>query len=131
MPEDKPPRGGGETILIAEDEPVLILMLTDVLEELDHDVVAASSGQQALNIVKSIEPIDLLLTDVVMPGKIGGFELEHRVREIHPTFPVIYTSGYTGFAASEMGSVQAPLIPKPATPAELANLIAQALSQPH
>ncbi|MEM7717921.1 MAG: response regulator, partial [Pseudomonadota bacterium] len=93
MPEDKPPRGGGETILIVEDEPVLTLMLTDVLEELGHDVVAASSGQQALNIVKSIEPFDLLLTDVVMPDKIGGFELEHRVRKIRPTFPIIYTSG--------------------------------------
>lgn len=131
MPDDEIHRGNGETILIAEDEPVLTMMLTDVLESLGYNVVAAGSGQQAMLLVEAGEAFDLLLTDVVMPGKIGGFELARRVRDLRPNMPVIYTSGYTGFTVSEMGSVQAPLIQKPAAPAELAEAISQALHQHH
>ncbi|MGR3515075.1 MAG: ATP-binding protein [Paracoccaceae bacterium] len=128
MPQDLIARGGGETILVAEDEPILILMLTDVLQELGYKVVTAKSGQEALDIVERGNDFDLLLTDVVMPGKVGGFELARRVRALRPGVPVIYTSGYTGFTSSEMGEVQAPLIQKPAPPAELAEAISQALA---
>ncbi len=129
MPPEAIEKGGGETILIAEDEPVLTMMLRDVLEDLGYKVLAANSGQQALRLVQSGKQFDLLLTDVVMPGEIGGFELARMVREIRPDVPVIYTSGYTGFTATEMGEVQAPLIQKPAPPAELARVIASALSK--
>jgi len=126
--EDKIILGGGETILVAEDEPILTLMLTDVLQALGYDVVTAKSGQEALELVENGVAFSLLLTDVVMPGKIGGFELARRVRALRPGVPVLYTSGYTGFTSTEMGDVQAPLIQKPAPPAELADAIAQALS---
>ncbi len=129
MPPDEIERGGGETILIAEDEPVLTMMLRDVLEDLGYKVLAANSGQQALRLVESGKAFDLLLTDVVMPGEIGGFELARLVREVRPNVPVIYTSGFTGFTATEMGEVQAPLIQKPAPPAELARIIASALAK--
>lgn len=129
MPEDSILRGGGETILVAEDEPILTLMLTDVLQDLGYDVLTAKSGQEALEMVEGGAAFDLLLTDVVMPGRIGGFELARRVRALRPGVPVIYTSGYTGFTSTEMGDVQAPLIQKPAPPTELADAIAHALSQ--
>lgn len=128
MPREEIEMGHGETILIAEDEPMLTHMLTDVLEDLGYTVVAASSGQQALALVEQGTEFDLLLTDVVMPGKFGGFELARLVRKLRPEVPVIYTSGYTGFTASEMGEVQAPLIQKPAAPSELAKMISAALS---
>ncbi|MEM6385526.1 MAG: ATP-binding protein [Pseudomonadota bacterium] len=128
VPEEEIQLGSGETILIAEDEPILTDMLTTVLKNLGYFVLAAESGQHALELVENGATFDLLLTDVVMPGNIGGFELARRVRALHPEIPVLYTSGYTGFTATEMGAVQAPLLQKPAPPGELAKAIAQALA---
>ncbi len=130
VPEGEIPQGNGERILLAEDEPVLTQMLKHVLQDLGYEVFTASSGQLALDLFKEEENLfDLLLTDIVMPGKIGGFELARRVRELRPDIPVIYTSGYTGFTASEMGEVRAPLIQKPAPPSELAELVALMLAE--
>ncbi len=128
LPEEKIERGNGETLLVVEDEGHLLEMITDVLDDLGYTVVSANSGDEALRLVDEGQDFALLLTDVVMPGTIGGFELARRVRERRPTMPVIYTSGYTGFTVSEMGDVQAPLLQKPAPPAELANTIVQALA---
>ncbi len=121
-------QGAGETILVVEDEFMLLSMMTDLLEKLDYDVVTATSGQQALDLITSGATVDLLLTDVVMPGKLGGFELARLARETRPDLPVIYVSGYTGFTASEMGAVSAPLLQKPAPADELARAIANALN---
>jgi len=65
----------------------------------------------------------------VMPGAFGGFELARRIRAVYPKVAVIYTSGYTGFTANEMGDVQAPLLQKPAPPAELAEALSQVLAK--
>ncbi|WP_227270788.1 transporter substrate-binding domain-containing protein [Roseobacter weihaiensis] len=129
VPEEQIAQGSGETILVVEDELQLLVMITDVLEDLGYEVISARSGQDALQMIADGEEFDLLLTDIVMPGKIGGFELARRMRALRPDVPVIYTSGYTGFTASEMGEVQAPLLQKPAPPAELAEAISQALSK--
>ncbi|MGC3939299.1 transporter substrate-binding domain-containing protein [Roseobacter sp. EG26] len=127
--EDKAPvPGGGETILLVEDEPDLLVMMQNVLEDLGYQILLAQSGEQALTLVDAGSQFDLLLTDVVMPGSIGGFELARQLRERRPEVPVLYTSGYTGFTATEMGEVQAPLLQKPAPPAELAEAISKALA---
>lgn len=122
------PEGQGQRILLVEDEFMLLTVMTDALEGLGYEVIGATSGQQALDIVQSGEAFDLLMTDVVMPGAFGGFELARKVREHFPQVPVIYTSGYTGFTMQEMGDVQAPLLQKPTAPAELARALAGALS---
>ena len=127
MPKEVPMAGQGQTILMVEDEVDLIKVMTAVVEDLGYAVITAKSGQEALDIVASGARLDLVLTDVVMPGKIGGFELAKRVRARQPDLPIIYTSGYTGFTASEMGDVQAPLLQKPAPPEDLAEAIAKAL----
>ncbi|MEM1362897.1 MAG: response regulator, partial [Pseudomonadota bacterium] len=127
VPDEPPPRGNGETILVAEDELQLLKILTEVLEDLGYRVTSARSGQEAIDLIRQGQHVDLLLTDVVMPGQIGGFELARRLRAERPHLPVIYTSGYTGFTASEMGDVQAQLLQKPATPQELSEAISAAL----
>lgn len=124
-------QGLGQTLLVVEDEVQLLLMITDVLENLGYKVLGAKSGEEAMQLIKDGAEFDLLLTDVVMPGKIGGFELAKQVREILPNIPVIYSSGYTGFTRSEMGKVQAPLLRKPAAPNVLAEAISSALVQPN
>ena len=122
---EPPAKGAGETILLVEDELALRMMMSDVLEDLGYGVIGARNGEEALNLIDAGESFDLLLTDVVMPGSIGGFELARRVREQLPDMPVIYTSGYTGYTAEEMGIVKARLLQKPVSPTELAQAIAQ------
>ena len=119
--------GNGETILLVEDERELLAVMKTALEGLNYKVASAYSGQEAIDLIEGGQAFDLLLTDVVMPGKVGGFELARWIRERLPEVPVIYTSGYTGFTRSEMGEVQAPLLQKPAPQADLANAIRNAL----
>lgn len=121
-------RGKGETILLVEDERPLLQMMTELLQEMNYRVLPARSGSEALDVIQSGKPIDLLLTDVVMPGGIGGFELALRVREMLPDVPIIYTSGYTGFNLADMEGAEAVLLQKPASPAAIGAAIAQALN---
>lgn len=125
--DDQPVLGRGEAILVVEDEPHLLLLMSSVLEGLGYSVTTATSGDQALELIENGEVFDLCLTDVIMPGGIGGFELARRLKLVSPDLPVIYTSGYTGFTKSEMGDVQAPLLQKPTPTDELAGAIATAL----
>jgi len=130
MERRQPAKGHGERILLVEDEPRLLSMMSEVLEDVGYSVIEANSGQDAINAMEEGIAFDLLLTDVVMPGAIDGFELAKRVRARYPDMPVIYTSGYAGFTAFEMGEVQATLIQKPASPEELAAAIQTALTAP-
>ncbi|KII11401.1 transporter substrate-binding domain-containing protein [Phaeobacter sp. S60] len=120
-------KGGGEIILLAEDEPDLREITCDMLTELGYRVLPVGSVQQALDMLDHRTRFDLLLTDVVMPGPLGGFELADRVREIHPAMPVVYTSGYTGITPAKTGPAARPLLHKPVHPKDLAAAIAKAL----
>ena len=112
--------GKGETILIVEDEDTLLEQLDEFLEELGYKTLQAASGRIAMDMIDAGARADLVLTDIVMPGGIGGFELARLARGIMPDVPVIYMSGYTGFSDEEMGEVIAPLLPKPSSPAATA-----------
>ena len=129
-PEPKAlPRGQGETILIIEDEPNLRIVMRDMLEALGYRSISAQSGAEALQILEAHRDFDLLLTDIVLPGGTGGFEIARIFRKHQPGLPIIYMSGYTGFTEEEMGDVVAPLISKPCLPAEMANAIRTALDK--
>ncbi|MEO9462832.1 MAG: ATP-binding protein [Marinomonas sp.] len=119
--------GKGETILIAEDEEFLRDQLGELLKELKYNVLEAESGRDAVAMLKAGAKPDLILTDVVMPGGIGGFELARLAREIMPLVPIIYMSGYTGFTDEEMGAVIAPLLPKPSSPSVISGQLRAAL----
>lgn len=121
------PRGRGQTILLVEDEATLLAMMRETLQMLGYNVISAPSGRNAVELIEAGTKFDLLLTDVVMPGGIGGFELARDVRQRFPDMPVIYMSGYTGFSDEEMGEVVAEMVPKPSAPSEIATKIWQAL----
>ncbi len=108
--------GKGETILIVEDEESLLEQLNELLKELNYKTIQARSGQAALDMLRAGLKVDLILTDIVMPGGIGGFELARLARGLNPDLPIIYMSGYTGFSDEEMGEVVAPLLTKPSSP---------------
>jgi two-component system cell cycle sensor histidine kinase/response regulator CckA len=109
---------GTETILIAEDDTSIRKLLVDILEPLGYRVITAFSGTDAVRLVEtSHTPVDLLLTDVVMPG-MGGKELAQIFQSIYPHIKVLFMSGYTeeiiiqhGVEQDGVAFIQKPLIP--------------------
>ena len=87
--------GGSETVLVVEDDEDVRGTVVDLLSELGYRVLRAKDAQSALAIVESGVPIDLLFTDVVMPGPLGSPELARKARERLPNIAVLFTSGYT------------------------------------
>ena len=85
-----------KTILLVEDEDMLRGLIRELLEIKGYAVLEASQGVEALDLLKEKgEPVDLVLTDVVMPH-MSGSELVERLRKEQPTLRVIFMSGYTG-----------------------------------
>jgi CheY-like chemotaxis protein len=89
-------RTGTETILVVEDEDAVRLLVVNLLERHGYTVLQAASGAAALELwQRARDPIDLLLTDLVMPGAMTGRELAGRLRADDPALKVVYTSGYS------------------------------------
>ncbi|WP_112186250.1 response regulator [Ralstonia sp. GX3-BWBA] len=89
------PMGGRETILVVEDDTDVRLTAVDMLSQLGYRVLTAANGEAALELMNSDTPIDLLFTDVIMPGSIKGGELSIRAAQRVPPLPVLLVSGYT------------------------------------
>tara|TARA_R110000868_G_scaffold23357_3_gene94341 strand:+ start:3804 stop:7055 length:3252 start_codon:yes stop_codon:yes gene_type:complete len=90
-----PVRGGTETILVVEDDDDVRTTVVELLSELGYRVLRAKDGTSGLAIVESGVPIDLLFTDVVMPGPVQSRDLARRAQERIPGLAVLFTSGYT------------------------------------
>jgi len=121
---------GTETILIAEDEDALRQMVGQSLEILGYHVLEASSGAQAIEVWDRCgRSIDLLLTDMMMPGTIMGGELAARLKERSPGLKVIYTSGYSpGMAGQDLSLLEGRnFLPKPFSIGKLAQLVRECL----
>jgi PAS domain S-box-containing protein len=118
-------KGGSETILIAEDDDEVRSMAIDMLRELGYRVLTAKDAASALTVVESGVPIDLLFTDVVMPGLLKSPELARKARQRLPSIAVLFTSGYTENAIVHGGRLDAgvELLPKPYTREALARKI--------
>jgi PAS domain S-box-containing protein len=90
-----PATGGSETVLVVEDDEDVRGTVIDMLSDLGYRVLKARDAQSALAIVESGIPIDMLFTDVVMPGPLRSPELARKARERMPNIAVLFTSGYT------------------------------------
>ena len=84
----------GTRVLVAEDEEPVRKVICEVLRGIGYTVVDAGSGDEALSLFHEAENIDVLLTDIVMPGEVQGPALAKRLREIRPELPVVFMSGY-------------------------------------
>jgi CheY-like chemotaxis protein len=125
-----PVRGGSERILIAEDDAVLRALTIRTLAELGYRCRSADSAEEALAILRSGEAVDLLITDVVMPGMSGGSLGKHLDRE-RPGLPILYISGFAGEDVIGRGLLAAnrPFLQKPFTPDELARKVQEVLDR--
>ena len=91
---------GPLTILAVEDDPLILLNLVAMLEDLGHKVIKASSGQDALRQLAGAEPVDMLITDHSMPGMTGA-ELARRVAAERGALPIVLASGYAELPSGE------------------------------
>jgi len=126
-------RSGRETVLVAEDENDLREMVVQVLKIQGYTVLEAVSGQNALEVWdRASRPVDLLVTDMVMPGGILGGELAERLVEKSPTLKVIYTSGYSpGMAGKDVSLLEGRnFLPKPYSIGKLAQFVRECLDSP-
>jgi signal transduction histidine kinase len=123
------PRRGRETILLVEDEPDVRRFIRDVVEDLGYRVLEAAGPKIARATAAAHDgPIDVLLTDVVMPEE-SGLVLAAALRESHPGLRVIYMSGYTDAAVrGGSGEPDVPFLQKPFAPIDLAAAIQKVLA---
>ncbi|HEY6442444.1 MAG TPA: PAS domain S-box protein [Candidatus Acidoferrales bacterium] len=122
---------GKETILLAEDEASLRKLTRTTLEQSGYKVLEAKDGVEALSVSEACDlPIDLLLTDVVMPG-MGGRALAEELTRRRPEMRVVYMSGYTGQGVGTQGPIDpgSDFLPKPFTRVVLARKIREALDR--
>ncbi|RYH04696.1 MAG: response regulator, partial [Alphaproteobacteria bacterium] len=125
------PHIGRENILVVEDDDLVRAHVENKLESLGYAVVAAASGREALAILEERRDIDLLFTDIVMPGGMNGRELGEIAARRWPGLRVLYTSGYSGDLLSRDGRLieGVQLLTKPYTKHELSTKIRQALDE--
>jgi nitrogen-specific signal transduction histidine kinase len=102
---DTPATRAGETILVVDDEPMIAMMITDLLEELGYVPLEAADGPSGLEILRSDRDIDLLVTDVGLPGGMNGRQLAEAARQVRPGLKILFITGYAEYAVR--GDLQA------------------------
>jgi DNA-binding NtrC family response regulator len=120
---------GDETILLVEDEDGIRKLIRTLLQQRGYRVISASDGADALDVARKYEsPIDLVITDVVMP-RLSGPELVKRLREERPEFRVIFMSGYAQNGTLDMTSAceHAEVLEKPFSHRVLLSLVRKLL----
>ncbi|MES2324127.1 MAG: CHASE domain-containing protein [Pseudomonadota bacterium] len=123
--------GGNETILVVEDDHDVRATVLVTLQELGYVVIEAEDGEAALRILENGRIVDLLFTDVVMPGPVSSVELATRAAEILPTIAVLFTSGYTRDALVTKGRLNegVQLLGKPYKRSDLSKKVREALTR--
>jgi CheY-like chemotaxis protein len=94
------PANGEETILVVEDDPDVLNVAVSGLVDLGYDVETATNAEDAMAILRRDGKIDVLFSDIVMPGGMNGAQLSVEARRIRPSLKVLLTSGYTASALS-------------------------------
>jgi len=124
------PRGRGETVMIVDDEPMLVALAEEMLAGLGYEPVGFESSRQALKVFRSKpERFDLVLTDEAMPELVGT-ELAREIRLLRPDIPIILMSGYGGAALAQRAAAIGvkEVLHKPLQRVDLAEALAQAVS---
>jgi two-component system, cell cycle sensor histidine kinase and response regulator CckA len=132
LPVVKPAERGRETVLVVEDERVVRALIVRSLNRLGYNCVQAADAGEALRVLEQEEGhVDLVITDVVMPGISGG-DLGLRLAERYPALPVLYTSGFADDDVIRRGLLDAtrPFLQKPFTPTDLGQKVREVLDSP-
>ena len=120
------------TILVVEDEQIVLDLVTSILKEAGYAILRAHNGEEAVQIGSRHEGrIDLVLTDIVMPGMSGG-ELVRQLLPLKPEIRVLYMSGYTKYTVASHGVLESvnSFIWKPFLPGTLLQKVREVLDSP-
>jgi PAS domain S-box-containing protein len=120
--------GGTETVLVVDDDPAVLSLTVDMLSGLGYRIITATNAAEALEVIGGDTAIDLLFSDVVMPGGASGVSLARKAQELRPALKVLLTSGYVGDGAPFTDSPY-PLIDKPYQIADLAQDVRRLLDE--
>lgn len=105
------------TILIVEDEEMLLDIVTEEMQEAGYRLIGSTTGEEAVGLLRGPDRIDLLLTDIRLPGAIDGWTIAEQARVVSTSVPVIYVTGYSNEAPRQVaGSV---LLKKPYRPSAI------------
>jgi PAS domain S-box-containing protein len=123
---------GVETILVVEDDPALRAYTVEMLGELGYRILEAGNGATALELLAQLDQVDLLFTDVVMPGGLNGRQLATEAIKLRPSLKVLFTTGYTRNAIVHNGRLDAgvEMIGKPFSLQDLGRKIRNVLDAP-
>jgi two-component system, cell cycle sensor histidine kinase and response regulator CckA len=127
-PERMSERADQTVVLVAEDEPTILALTTRMLASRGYTVLPAASGVDALELARKTDRIDVLLTDVIMPGMTGS-ELAATLTRERPGLPIVYMSGYSDqILSGGVLDAETLYLPKPFKPQELLELLQLAVS---
>lgn len=118
-------------VLLVEDEILISAMVALALSEEGFDVLAAGSAEEALQYLTSGEDVDILFTDINLPGDMDGSALAQRAREMRPDLPVIYASGRWNLLSDLSGLPRSMILPKPYSPTRACSMVESLLSAAH
>ncbi|WP_440812710.1 response regulator [Pseudomonas syringae] len=120
---------GDETILVVDDEPAVRLLIAELLEDLGYVVLQAEKGSDALVILQSKAAIDLLITDVGLPGGMNGRQVADAAREVRPDLKILFVTGYAENAVLAHDTLEPGMhvLPKPFAIAELIGRVTELL----
>ena len=122
--------GGSEAILVVEDDENVRTIVVEMLSDLGYRIMVARDGKEALEVLSSDAPIDLLFTDQIMPNGISGLELAHHAGRLKPGIKVLLCSGYARAVKGDGGGDEVfPVIAKPYRSADLAQKVRTILGQ--
>jgi DNA-binding NtrC family response regulator len=115
-------------ILLVDDDDGVLDVAAVTLASVGYQVIRATNGEAALEIIKYDQQIDLLMTDIVMPGTIDGWELANRAKQLRPEMSVLYMTGHGEILLpDENQGGFGPLLPKPWRSDQLVGLVNRAL----
>jgi DNA-binding NtrC family response regulator len=119
-------------VLVVDDDDDVRALAVAILHDAGYRPIPATSGDAAMMMLNSGLVVDLLFTDIVMPGDLDGFSLAYEARLIYPEIKVLYTTGFAEISADKLGRyVAGPMLKKPYRPATLASEVMRALSETH
>jgi CheY-like chemotaxis protein len=101
-----PQAEAGETVLIVDDEPMVRMLVTEVLQDLGYAAAEAQDGVSGLAVLRSDARIDLLVTDVGLPGGMNGRQLADAARQLRPGLKVLFITGYAETAVAATGRLE-------------------------
>ncbi|PAY07587.1 hybrid sensor histidine kinase/response regulator [Bradyrhizobium sp. UFLA03-84] len=132
-PERRQPeaRGAQEIVLVVEDDKLVRSYVLTQIESLGYTTLSANNGDEALAVLDSGAPVDLLFTDVIMPGAMNGRDLATEAKRRRPGLRVLFTSGYTDDAIDQDGKLEQGILflGKPYSRAQLARMLRVALRE--